>query len=73
MEYFGLKLGKDLGNRAAHPYQKFRGVSPPPREYDLQRNTYKGSVTDYSQQRPETTSSGDLPTSKGEQKQEIDA
>ena len=21
MEYFGLKLGQDLGNRAAHPYQ----------------------------------------------------
>ena len=31
MEYFGLKLGQDLGNRAAHPYQKFRGV-PPPRQ-----------------------------------------
>ena len=30
MEYFGLKLGQDLGNRAAHPYQIFRGVSPPP-------------------------------------------
>ena len=25
MEYFVLKLGQDLGNRAAHPYQKFRG------------------------------------------------
>ena len=30
MEYFGLKLGQDLGNRAAHPYQEFRGVTPPP-------------------------------------------
>ena len=30
MEYFGLKLGQDLGNRAAHLYQKFRGVPPPP-------------------------------------------
>ena len=30
MEYFGLKLGQDLGNRAAHPYQEFRGVYPPP-------------------------------------------
>ena len=30
MEYFGLKLGQDLGNRAAHPYQEFRGVPPPP-------------------------------------------
>ena len=29
MEYFGLKLGQDLGNRAAHPYQEFRGVPPP--------------------------------------------
>ena len=29
MEYFGLKLGQDLGNRAAHPYQEFRGVAPP--------------------------------------------
>ena len=31
MEYFGLKLGQDLGNRAAHPYQEFRGVPIPPR------------------------------------------
>ena len=30
MEYFGLKLGQDLGNQAAHPYQEFRGVPPPP-------------------------------------------
>ena len=30
MEYFGLKLGQDLGNRAAHPYQKFRELPPPP-------------------------------------------
>ena len=30
MEYFGLKLGLDLGNRVAHPYQEFRGVPPPP-------------------------------------------
>ena len=30
MEYFGLKLGQDLGNQAAHPYQKFRGVPPSP-------------------------------------------
>ena len=28
MEYFGLKLGQDLGNRVAHPYQEFRGVPP---------------------------------------------
>ena len=28
MEYFGLNFGQDLGNRAAHPYQKFRGVPP---------------------------------------------
>ena len=28
MEYFGLKLGQDLGNRAAHPYQEFQGVPP---------------------------------------------
>ena len=33
MEYFGLKLGQDLGNRAAHPYQEFRGV-PPLRDRD---------------------------------------
>ena len=26
MACFGLKLGQDLGNRAAHPYRKFRGV-----------------------------------------------
>ena len=32
-EYFGVKLGQDLGKRAAHPYQEFRGVppTPPPR------------------------------------------
>ena len=30
MEYFGQKMGQDLGNRAAHPYQKFRGVPTPP-------------------------------------------
>ena len=30
MEYFGLKLGQDLGNRAAHPCQEFRGVPPSP-------------------------------------------
>ena len=30
MEYFGLKLDQDLGNRAAHPHQKFRGVPQPP-------------------------------------------
>ena len=24
MEYFGLKLGQELRNRAAHPYQEFR-------------------------------------------------
>ena len=26
MASFGLKMGQDLGNRAAHPYQEFRGV-----------------------------------------------
>ena len=31
MEYFGLKLGQDLGSRAAHPYQEFQGVPPSPR------------------------------------------
>ena len=30
MAYFGLNLGQDLGNRAAHPYREFREV--PPRE-----------------------------------------
>ena len=30
MAYFGLKLGQDLGNRVAHPYQEFQGVPPPP-------------------------------------------
>ena len=33
MACFGLKLGQDLGNRAAHPYRKFRGVTPPPPGY----------------------------------------
>ena len=28
MTCFGLKLGQDLGNRAAHPYREFRGVPP---------------------------------------------
>ena len=26
MACFGLKLGQDLGNRAAQPYRKFQGV-----------------------------------------------
>ena len=30
MAFFGLKLGLDLGMRAAHPHQKFQGVPPPP-------------------------------------------
>ena len=30
MVYFGLKSGQDLGNRAAHSYQEFRGVPLPP-------------------------------------------
>ena len=30
MTCFGLKLGQDLKNRAAHPYREFRGVPPPP-------------------------------------------
>ena len=29
MACFGLKLGQDLGNRAAHPYREFRGVPSP--------------------------------------------
>ena len=28
MAFFGLKLGLDFGMRAAHPHQKFQGVSP---------------------------------------------
>ena len=34
MTFLGLKKGQDLGNRAAHPHQKFRGV--PPRERNLE-------------------------------------
>ena len=30
MACFGLKLGQDLGNWAAHPYREFRGVPPSP-------------------------------------------
>ena len=30
MTFFGLKSGQDLENRAAHPYQEFSGVTPPP-------------------------------------------
>ena len=30
MEYFGLKFGQDLENRAANPYQKARSAPPPP-------------------------------------------
>ena len=26
--FFGLKLGQDLKNQAAHPHQEFPGVSP---------------------------------------------
>ena len=29
--FFGLKLGQDLKNQAAHPHQEFPGVSPTPR------------------------------------------
>ena len=55
MEYFGLKLGQDFGNRAAHPYQKFRGVPPPPpplpgflvqgKAYKVRANYYPADVT----------------------------
>ena len=50
MEYFGLKLGQDLGNRAAHPYQKFRGVPPPGflvqgKVYKVRANHYPADVT----------------------------
>ena len=34
MTFLGLKKGQDLGNRAAHPHQEFRGV--PPRERNLE-------------------------------------
>ena len=40
MEYFSLKLGQVLGNRAAHPYQKFRGVPP-------------GHLTNSSEEKPD--------------------
>ena len=30
MAFLGLKLGLDLEMRAAHPYQKFQRVAPPP-------------------------------------------
>ena len=29
-EYFGLKLGQDLGNRAAHPPPRIPRSTPPP-------------------------------------------
>ena len=29
MKCFGLKLGHDLENRAAHSYQEFRAILPP--------------------------------------------
>ena len=28
--FFGLKYGRDLENRAAHPHQEFPEVPPPP-------------------------------------------
>ena len=31
MEYFGLKLGQDFGNRAAHPTKNSEEYPPPPR------------------------------------------
>ena len=34
MTFLGPKKGQDLGNRAAHPHQEFRGV--PPRERNLE-------------------------------------
>ena len=30
MTVFGLELGQDLENRAAHPHQEFPEVPPPP-------------------------------------------
>ena len=30
MTFFGLELGQDLENRAAHPHQEFPEVPPPP-------------------------------------------
>ena len=45
-EYFGLKLSQDLGNRAAHPYQEFRGVPPGfhPLEWNYRIAIYSKSV-----------------------------
>ena len=34
MTFLGPKKGQDLGNRAAHPHQEFRGV--PPRKRNLE-------------------------------------
>ena len=33
MAFFGLKLGLDFEMRAAHPHQKFQGVTPPGGKY----------------------------------------
>ena len=43
-EYFGLKLGQDFANRAAHPYQEFRGVPPPPSPLTIQIKANKHQV-----------------------------
>ena len=45
MESFCLKLGQDLGNRAAHPYQEFRGVPPPPRALELLKTSSDPQIT----------------------------
>ena len=46
MEYFGLKLDQDFGNRATYPYQEFRGVPLPGRIHNQPVIWYLLSVTD---------------------------
>ena len=47
MKYFGLKLGQDLENRAAHPYQNFQGVPPPPPGFVVKFNARTFTLCNY--------------------------
>ena len=46
--FFGLKSGEDLKNRAAHLYQEFLGVPPPPAGIVLKTDVPSGPPGDYN-------------------------
>ena len=46
MEYFGLKLGQDLGNRRHTPTKNSEEYSPPRGEYECMKHTFEPQVND---------------------------